>query len=75
VLVALEKARTRDEVIDQLIVGMSTVARRVGLLPSRSVDSVHRLHLHLGEPKAFREIEIRSMLRRCSASPPRRGRI
>ncbi len=59
VLVALEKARTRDEVIDQLIVGMSTVARRVGAfaVKKRGFRGI-ACNLHLGEPKAFREIEI-----------------
>jgi hypothetical protein len=59
VLAALDKAKTRDEVIDQLIVGMSTVARRVGAfaVKKRGFRGI-ACNADLGEPKAFREIEI-----------------
>jgi hypothetical protein len=55
----MESATTRDDVIDCLIVGMSTVARRVG------VFAVKKGHFRgvacstaLGDPARFRAIEI-----------------
>jgi hypothetical protein len=59
VLAAIDKARTRDEVIENLIVGMSTVARRVGAfaVKKRGFRGI-ACNSDLGEPKGFREIEI-----------------
>jgi hypothetical protein len=59
VLAAIDKARTRDEVIDNLIAGMSTVARRVGAfaVKKRGFRGL-ACNSDLGEPKGFREIEI-----------------
>jgi len=59
VLAAIQSATTRDDVIDCLIVGMSTVARRVGVF---SVKKGHyrgvACNTELGDPALFRAIEI-----------------
>ncbi len=58
-LAAMEAATTRDEVIDCLIVGMSTVARRVGVFAVRK-GSFRGIacNAELGDASAFRGIEI-----------------
>jgi hypothetical protein len=59
VLAAMESATTRDDVIDCLIVGMSTVARRVGVF---AVKKGHyrgvACNAELGDSTRFRNIEI-----------------
>ena len=59
VLAAMQSAATRDDVIDCLIVGMSTVARRVGVF---AVKKGHyrgvACNAELGDPTRFRRIEI-----------------
>jgi hypothetical protein len=59
VLAAIDKARTRDEVIENLIAGMSTVARRVGAfaVKKRGFCGI-ACNSDLGEAQGFREIEI-----------------
>lgn len=59
VLAALDKARTRDEVIEGLIAGMSTVALRVGAFAVKK-NAIRGIACNrdLGESKSFREIEI-----------------
>jgi hypothetical protein len=59
VIEAIEKARTRDEVIDNLIAGLSTVARRVGAfaVKKRGFRGI-ACNVHLGESKTFRQIEL-----------------
>ena len=61
VLAAMESATTRDDVIDCLIVGMSTVARRVGVF---AVKKAHfrgvACNAELGDAARFRAIEISS---------------
>lgn len=61
VLAAMESATTRDDVIDCLIVGMSTVARRVGVF---AVKKGHfrgvACNTELGDAARFRAIEISS---------------
>jgi hypothetical protein len=59
VLAAMEAGTTRDDVIDCLIVGMSTVARRVGVF---AVKKAHyrgvACNAELGDGARFRTIEI-----------------
>jgi hypothetical protein len=59
VLAALDKARTRDEVIEGLIAGMSTVARRVGAfaVKKKGIRGI-ACNRDFGETETFREIEI-----------------
>jgi hypothetical protein len=59
VLKAFDKARTRDEVIENLIAGMSTVARRVGAfaVKKKGFRGI-ACNRDFGEAKGFREIEI-----------------
>ncbi len=61
VLAALERARSRDEIIDHLITGMSTVAQRVGVFAvKKSGIRGMACNADFGETVAFREIEISS---------------
>jgi hypothetical protein len=59
VLKAFDKARTRDEVIENLIAGMSTVAKRVGAfaVKKKGFRGI-ACNRDFGEAKGFREIEI-----------------
>jgi hypothetical protein len=56
---AIDKAKTRDEVIDNLIAGLSTVATRVGAfaVKKKGFRGI-ACNAHLGESKMFREIEL-----------------
>jgi hypothetical protein len=59
VLAAIRKATTRDEIVDNLITGMSTVAARVGAFAVKKASFRGiACNAHLGDPKVFREIEI-----------------
>lgn len=59
VLEAMDTAASRDEVIDCLIVGMSTVARRVGVFAvKKSGFRGVACNAELGDSDAFRGIEI-----------------
>ncbi len=59
VLDAMRAATTRDEVIDCLIVGMSTVARRVGVFAIRKGGFRGiACNAELGDARLFRSIEI-----------------
>lgn len=61
VLEAMETAESRDEVIDCLIVGMATVARRVGVFAVKKGGFRGvACNTELGDPALFREIEISS---------------
>jgi hypothetical protein len=61
VLAAMESATTRDEVIDCLIVGMSTVARRVGVFAiKKAFFRGVACNSNLGDAARFRAIEISS---------------
>jgi hypothetical protein len=61
VLAAMESATTRDEVIDCLIVGMSTVARRVGVFAvKKALFRGVACNANLGDAARFRAIEISS---------------
>ena len=59
VVEAIDKAKTRDEVIDNLIAGLSTVATRVGAfaVKKKGFRGI-ACNAHLGESKMFREIEL-----------------
>src|SRR5262249_31395199 len=59
VIDAMDKARTRDEVIDNLIAGLSTVATRVGAfaVKKKGFRGI-ACNAPLGESKKFREIEL-----------------
>jgi len=59
VLEAMSSAVSRDEVIDCLIVGMSTVARRVGVFAVKKGGFRGvACNAELGDPAAFRDIEV-----------------
>ena len=61
VLEALDRARTRDEVIEHLITGMSTVALRVGVFAvKKSGIRGMACNADFGAMDAFRAIEISS---------------
>jgi hypothetical protein len=59
VLAAMETATTRDDVIDCIIVGMSTVARRVGVFAvKKGCYKGVACNAELGDAARFRNIEI-----------------
>ena len=61
VLAAMESATTRDDVIDCLIVGMSTVGRRVGVFAvKKGCYKGVACNAELGDAARFRNIEIPS---------------
>jgi len=59
VIEAIDKAKTRDEVIDNLIAGLSTVATRVGAfaVKKKGFRGI-ACNAPLGESKMFRELEL-----------------
>jgi hypothetical protein len=74
VLDAMETSESRDEVIDCLIVGMSTVARRVGVFAAKKGGFRGvACNTELGDPEVFRAIEVSGDMPTVIASAAKSG--